>query len=217
MLTARHRIKQKDPNYEPFSIEFPLHCAEYNQGCQGGYAFLAARWSQDVGLLPSSCTRFAPHGKCDVTCDVSDLRQSQKPWRAANHRYIGGFYGGASEENMMTEIVENGPLVVSLEPHRDLMYYKSGIYQHTGESTHEHTGEWERVDHAVLLVGFGLNNATKYWTLQNSWGSDWGETGFFRMIRGVDESGVESIAVAAEVVEEDKPEIVERFLEKATR
>lgn len=117
----------------------------------------------------------------------------------------------------MTEIVENGPLVVSLEPHRDLMYYKSGIYQHTGESTHEHTGEWERVDHAVLLVGFGLNNATKYWTLQNSWGSDWGETGFFRMIRGIDESGVESIAVAAEVVEEDKPEIVERFLEKATR
>jgi cathepsin C len=212
MLTARNRIKQKDASIEPFSVEFPLHCAEYNQGCNGGYAFLAAKWSEDVGLLPSSCTRFAPHGKCDVMCDVT----KEKRWRAANHRYVGGFYGGASEDAMMTELFQGGPLVVSLEPHRDLMYYRSGIYKHTGESTHEH-GEWERVDHAVLLVGFGLENVTKYWTLQNSWGSDWGEIGFFRMVRGVDESGVESIAVAAEVVEEDRPEIAAKFLETAAR
>merc|ERR1719321_1366173 len=92
------------------------------------------------------------------------------------------------------------------------MYYKSGIYKHTGEATHMSAGEWERVDHAVLLVGFGLENATKYWTLQNSWGSDWGEVGFFRMIRGQDDSGCESIVVAAEVVEETKNPVLDEFV-----
>ncbi|CAK0806357.1 unnamed protein product, partial [Prorocentrum cordatum] len=38
-----------------------------------------------------------------------------------------------------------------------------------------------------------------YWVLQNSWGTEWGEQGYFRMARGIDESGCESIAVAADV------------------
>jgi cathepsin C len=65
--------------------------------------------------------------------------------------------------------------------------------------------EWERVDHAVLLVGFGEEQGKKYWLLQNSWGEDWGEGGFFRMARGTDESGIESIVVGADVVEEPEP------------
>jgi cathepsin C len=50
----------------------------------------------------------------------------------------------------------------------------------------------------VLLVGYGVNETTgeNFWIVKNSWGQDWGENGFFRIRRGTDEVGIESIAVA---------------------
>ena len=38
-----------------------------------------------------------------------------------------------------------------------------------------------------------------YWTIQNSWGKEWGEGGNIRVIRGENESGVEFQAVSAEL------------------
>merc|ERR1719379_1508413 len=105
---------------------------------------------------------------------------------------------------MIRELLTSGPLVASFEPKPDLMYYGGGIYV----SVPNQRTEWEKVDHAVLLVGFGEEKGQKYWILQNSWGPDWGEQGFFRMARGINDSGIESIAVAADVVEDNHPEIL---------
>jgi cathepsin C len=206
MLSARHRIRQTDPTIEPFSISFPLYCSEYNQGCNGGYAFLLSRWSQDVGLVPRSCGDYtgSTTGRCSLDCDANRLA---KRWRADNHRYVGGYYGAASEQEMISELLRSGPLVASFEPKPDLMYYGGGIYV----SIPNQRTEWEKVDHAVLLVGFGEENGQKYWTLQNSWGQDWGEDGFFRMARGSDESGIESIVVAADVVEDTRGSVLLDF------
>jgi len=206
MMSARNKIRLGNPDMLPFSISFPLYCAEYNQGCDGGYAFLASKWSADVGLVPATCARYAEHGHCGI--DPQCLNQMGTQYRANKHRYVGGFYGAANEADMMKEVFENGPLVVSFEPKNDLMYYNGGIYKSVQDA---HT-EWERVDHAVLLVGYGEENGQKYWILQNSWGPDWGEGGFFRMARGINDSGIESIAVAADVVEDAHPEILTNFL-----
>jgi cathepsin B len=46
--------------------------------------------------------------------------------------------------------------------------------------------------HAVRLIGWGVENGTAYWLIANSWGPKWGEMGFFRIRRGVDEAGIES-------------------------
>lgn len=52
-------------------------------------------------------------------------------------------------------------------------------------------------NHAVLLVGYGedTNTGEKYWTVKNSWGEDWGEGGYFRILRSQDECAIESMAV----------------------
>jgi len=204
MLSARHRIRQNDTTAESFSITFPLYCSEYTQGCNGGYAFLVSRWSENVGLVPKSCGEYNTKGSCSLQCDAAGLR---KRWRAANHHYVGGYYGASTEQEMIKELVQGGPLVASFEPKNDLMYYSGGVYT----SVPNQRTEWEKVDHAVLLVGYGEENGKKYWILQNSWGKDWGEHGYFRMARGTDESGVESIVVSADVVEDIQPSVLLQF------
>merc|ERR550532_2304229 len=76
MLTSRHKIKQNDTEALPWSINFPLFCSEYNQGCKGGYGLLLAKWSRDVGLLPATCMRYNTQGSCKLECDLKALKAS---------------------------------------------------------------------------------------------------------------------------------------------
>jgi len=204
MLTARHKIKTNNTKAVPWSISFPLQCSEYNQGCDGGYGFLLSKWSGDVGLLPATCMRYkgsATAGKCKLECDLE--KQVGKRYRTANHRYVGSFYDHANEQLIKDELVNNGPLAIGLEPSEDFMYYSDGIYKSSSQKKWA-SKEWQQVDHGVLLVGYGAEKGQKYWRVQNSWGSDWGEDGFFRILRGTDESAIESMAEAADVVEDDQ-------------
>jgi len=209
MLTARHKIRINDTTALPWSINFPLQCSEYNQGCKGGYGFLLSKWSEDVGLLPATCMRYDTAGTCKLECDLKTLQG--KRYRAANHRYVGSYYGRANEQLIKEELVSNGPLAIGIEPDEDFMYYADGIYKaaipvnHTVPAQPAVGGaEWQQVDHGVLLVGYGEENGEKYWRVQNSWGPDWGEDGFFRILRGVDEAAIESMAEAVDVVEDEQ-------------
>ena len=64
--------------------------------------------------------------------------------------------------------------------------------------------EWQQTNHAVVIVGWGeLRNYNmeagfvRYWRVKNSWGEVWGVNGYFRIPRGINALGVESMAVAA--------------------
>jgi cathepsin C len=234
MLTARHKITQNDTEALPWSINFPLFCSEYNQGCKGGYGFLTTKWSKDVGLLPATCMRYNTGGSCKLECDLEKDLAGQKRYRVDNHRYINSWYGNfnSSVELIKEEIYRNGPVVLSFEPSQDFMFYSGGIYKTaptdaaTGKGTlralrkHiDYDQEWERVDHAVVAVGYGEEDGQKYWRIQNSWGEDWGEEGFFRMAMGVDESGIEGIPEAADVVEDETggKQVAALFAENAAR
>ena len=44
----------------------------------------------------------------------------------------------------------------------------------------------------MSVVGYGIENDTKYWLVRNSWGNHWGEDGFFRVCKGVNNIAIET-------------------------
>jgi hypothetical protein len=53
-------------------------------------------------------------------------------------------------------------------------FYKGGVYSNCGTA----------LSHAVLLTGYKNNNNQGYWIAENSWGTGWGEKGFFQLALG---------------------------------
>jgi cathepsin X len=62
---------------------------------------------------------------------------------------------------------------------------------YTGGVFEDKTGNKD-IDHSISVIGYGVDNGVKYWLGRNSWGTHWGEYGFFRIIRGVDNLAIES-------------------------
>merc|ERR1711974_125109 len=102
---------------------------------------------------------------------------------------------------MMADLVQNGPTTISFMVKGDFMSYSGGIYHCRHEEIEAALGSdaigkgWEATNHVVVLVGYGEENGTKFWTVRNSWG----EHGFFRIERGNDCLALESMPISIHV------------------
>lgn len=94
-------------------------------------------------------------------------------------------YSIARQPNQIQkEIMTNGPVEGAFTVYEDLLQYKSGVYQHV-------TGKMLG-GHAIRILGWGVENGTPYWLIANSWNTDWGDNGYFKILRGSDHLGIES-------------------------
>ena len=85
------------------------------------------------------------------------------------------------EDSFMRTLVHHGPISVAVASQDSWSNYHSGVVVPDRAFTDAD------LNHAVLLVGYGADpalNGKEYWVIKNSWGVDWGESGFFRIPRG---------------------------------
>jgi len=86
---------------------------------------------------------------------------------------------------MKAEIYHRGPIGCGIMVTPLFLNYTQGVYQ-----------EWTpfiSINHEIAVVGWGANDdGTQYWIGRNSWGTSWGEGGFFRILMGRDNIGIET-------------------------
>ncbi len=180
MVEAAVRIATKNQQKPVFAPQEIVSCSTYSQGCNGGFPMLVFKWGEDIGLREESCY---PYEGRDAQCTGDRCMGAPRQF-VTNYQYVGGVIGAATEQ-LMIEALQKGPIVLNFIVYADFTRYKKGVYVRTSNVV--------RGGHSVLGVGYGEENGVRYWIVKNSWGDSWGESGYFRIRRGTDECGIESM------------------------
>jgi cathepsin C len=208
MMEARLRVLTKNSDKKSMSVQSVLSCNRYSQGCKGGFPYTVAKFFQDNGAMreadqPSKKDSHhrgekKPRNKAAALAAAPDKVKCNKKAapvaRAWTYKYVGGFYGATNEKSMRRDIFDHGPLAVCFQVGLGFGNYKGGIFRQ--EARLPRQNHWDRVNHAVLITGWGHDNGHKYWKVKNSWGPQWGDKGYFKIERGSNQLNIESDAVA---------------------
>ncbi|KAK2960260.1 putative Cathepsin B [Blattamonas nauphoetae] len=174
---ASIRFNIKGHDYGILSPQDLVSCDRYDSGCRGGGLITPHIYMEETGATTEACMSYKSYtGRvptCPSKCDNGSTIIRHKYENIARY----------TVDDVMEGLMNDGPMYFVFTVYDDFAKYRSGIYQYkTGRP-----GD----GHAVTLMGWGEENGVKYWLLQNSWGEDWGENGFFRMRRGTNECGCE--------------------------
>merc|ERR1719426_163456 len=94
---------------------------------------------------------------------------------------VGGFKDVASNnEAQLMAAVQQQPVSVAIEADQSgFQFYKSGVFGGTCGT---------KLDHGVLVVGYGTDSGKDYWKVKNSWGKTWGQDGYIMMAKDISSS-----------------------------
>jgi len=185
-------------------------CSSCGFGCDGGFPQAAWSYFKSTGLVTGG--NYNTKQGCEPytipSCDhhvngTLPPCQGEEPTPRCTKKCIDGYsvpfakdkhYGqsvysvSSDEKQIRTEIMKNGPVEAAFTVYADFLTYKTGVYKHTSGAV--------LGGHAVKILGWGVENSTPYWIIANSWNADWGDMGFFKMIRGKNDCGIEDGIVA---------------------
>ncbi|XP_039604384.1 cathepsin B-like isoform X1 [Polypterus senegalus] len=195
------------------SAEDLLSCCgfECGMGCNGGYPSGAWQYWTEKGLVSGGlydshvgcrpysippCEHHVNGSRPPCTGEGGNTPKCEKKCEDGytpsykNDKHYGSqsYNVPADESQIMTEIYKNGPVEGAFTVYEDFLMYKTGVYKHvSGQAVG---------GHAIKILGWGVDNGTPYWLAANSWNTDWGDNGFFKILRGEDHCGIESMIVA---------------------
>ncbi|XP_075215313.1 cathepsin B-like [Lycorma delicatula] len=211
VLTDRVCIASKGRKKAQLSTEDLLSCCtDCGHGCEGGSPWFAWQYFQKHGIVTGGdylshrgCKlySFQPcehhiNGSMPQCSSLGDLPTPTCHYRCTNSRHDHSFWRdhhrdkltANSTRRVARDILEKGPAEAAFLVFEDFLAYKSGICQHI-------TGN-KLGGHAVKLIGWGEENGVPYWLVLNSWNTDWGDNGYFKIKMGSNECGFESFVLA---------------------
>ncbi|XP_072449888.1 procathepsin L-like [Chiloscyllium punctatum] len=161
----RHKqlVSLSEQNLVDCSTEYGTH------GCRGGWMSHAFEYVVKSHGINSAADY--PYLASDEECKFMPNKT------AAMIRHYAFVIRG---EKYLARVVERiGPVSIAVDAsQRDFQLYRSGIYYNQNCTKH-------LPNHAMLVVGFGTDNRQKYWLVKNSWGTGWGDEGYIKMAKDV--------------------------------
>jgi len=161
-LEALVRIRENFPALDiDLSEQFLVSCSE--DGCGGTWsmarplAFLA-----ETGTPDEECF---PYHASDLPCE------DRCPDWAGRVTRIDGWNFVSNNITSIKSAILDQPVSTTMIVYEDFSSYSGGVY--------EHVWGGQEGGHALMLIGW--DDATECWIGKNSWGTSWGEAGFFRI------------------------------------
>jgi len=158
------------------SEQLVVSCDTYNLGCDGGWMDYVYNFLWYMGTTEEACFTYqAKSLYCDYYTKCND-------WEQNLIRTDGWDWVTNNENSIKNALVEHGPIPTTFKVYVDFYDYTGGVYEHVSGIL--------LGGHAVLIVGWddfpevpgGVGKPC--WICKNSWGTDWGENGYFRIARG---------------------------------
>ncbi|KAJ5069874.1 cathepsin l1 [Anaeramoeba ignava] len=167
-----------------------ISCTTTCAGCDGGVTSYALDYIQVNGSCGDYLWGYeGQNGVCSGTS--FDNCQANSFVKVKNQSTV-FLYTDSDPVGLLQQIlVSYGPVGIAIDAD-SLSYYEDGVATSMSCSNNP-----SNANHAPSLVGYGTDGTTPFWRVKNSWGTGWGENGFFRFERGINLCGIENYAYFA--------------------